>query len=225
MTHLYGAFFVSDYGDMRERLLKEMTRTRKRSELVAIVIANGARPFSKQTILPLIAYWNNRSGDALTIFFPGYLGGNPDDEYGEVIDSNRAFVEKSFVETLEKIERDAGWSSYDGRTSVLICRGVLKQHPRTAERRAFLDFTDYIEFDLEAAIQAGVIDAVEPFFEALIRVAKTGTGESVQWKISDDVGGRALGNAIIDMACEYLPKGLKRVVKVADYFRIKHGKE
>ena len=67
----------------------------------------------------------------------------------------------------------------------------------------------------------GVIDSVESFFEALIRIVRDTPGDKVQWKLSDQLAAKSLGKAIVEGVFAYLPKGVKKAVKTIDYFRIK----
>lgn len=178
------AYFVADMNQIQERLTAELKRLEQSSSLVAIVFANARKPFAINSIHPLVPYWNYRSRDYVSFFFPGYVGDDSvgESEYVPVLDPGGHFSDKTFTETIEDFEQQTDWK-YNGDTPVVICRAVLRYHNRTHEARAFLDFESIIEFELERALRAHAIESIEAVFEALIRAAKETRGEGVQWQL------------------------------------------
>jgi len=80
-----------------------MTEANKHSSLSCFVFAHNAHRISKESIIPMVEYWNNRSEDDIHFFFIGYLGGEEinDSEYTNVVDTDY-FDEKSFCRSLVK---------------------------------------------------------------------------------------------------------------------------
>jgi hypothetical protein len=217
----FHAHFVADYAQVRSKLTKDLLRRGTTSCLTTIVFANGRREFVKKTLLPLVPYWNYRSKDWVTFFFVGYVGDETlrDDDPEPWPDEN-SFHEPSFVEAIEDFERECTWT-YDGRTSVMVCAASLRTDPTTGETEAALDFGSMIDFDLEKAMQDGVIDAPEVFFEAMIRFAKENSGANLLTKISDGMGAKSFAKAIVDGVLEYLPKAAKKGLSAVNCFRVK----
>jgi len=217
--------FVADIGQIRDKLTEDLTKAKRESGLVAIVFAIPKKPFVKNEVLPLVEIWNYRSKDYVTFFFVGWQGVEDvdDSEFSDVfLDKNNpegSFSAKTFDEAIEEFQGMGPWR-YKGDTPLILCRGYLRYRKQTNEPRAFLDLESVIEFELERALREGSIDSVESFFEVVIRVAKEAPGDVVHWRLSDQLGNRALGDAIIEAITEKV-KGAKRILNAIKFFRVK----
>lgn len=221
---MFSAHFVADIGQIRDKLTSELVRTNQSSRLAAIVFANGSKGFVRSEIVPLVEYWNYRSKDYVTFFFVGYVGDDSaeDSEFVRASLHPDAFDEKSFVEAIESFEQESTWK-YRGDTPLILCRAFLRYHKTTGEPKAFLDLSSIIEFELEHALREKAIHSVDSFFELVILVAKETPGGSLEWKLSDKLGARALGDALVEAILGKLPRGTKHLVDAIRFFRVQGG--
>jgi hypothetical protein len=216
------AYFIADMDQIREKLTADLVRSQRSSGLAAVVFANERKGFAKNDILPLVPYWNYRSGDYVTFFFPGYVGNEATgaSEFTTMPGPGPRFHDRVFAETIEEFERHSDWN-YRGDTPLILCRAYLCYDKDTNEPKAFLDLNSIIEFELERALRDGAIESVEAFFEAVIKAAKDTPGGDVHWKLSDQLGTRALWDALIEAVVSKLPAGTKRVIDAIRFFKIK----
>lgn len=215
---MYITYPIADYDEMCAKLTADLIRTGRRTALMAVVFAHPKLKFAENAILPLVPYWNYRSRDYITFFFPGYQGDSHsrgDSHFAPILDPENCFHDALFVDTVETFEGKSSWR-YPGRSSILISRAVLKQNVSTKEKWAFPDFSRVVEFDLEAAVEDEVISSVEKFFESLIRFAKSyPDGNRMP-------GDRELVYGLAESGLENIPiKGLRRILKVIEHLREK----
>jgi hypothetical protein len=224
---MYLAHYVAQLNQMQDTLTADLVKAGKQAGLVAIVFANAKKPFVQNEILPLVDYWNYRSGQSATFFFVGYLAKDPGDDGSESAPGPKpeeSFRDRAFVEMIGYFEGNSEWK-YRGDTPLILCRGFLRDVDTSdgPKPKAFFDLKSILEFELESALREDAIKSVESFFELLIEVAKETPGDNVQWKLSDKLGTGALGDAIIEALNDKL-KGVKRIVDAVRFFRIKNDR-
>jgi len=217
----FQAHFVADMSQIQDKLTTDLVKANRTDALAAVIFANARKNFSQEHILPLVSYWNYRSRDFVTFFFVGYVGDEKADDSGfvTVSDPQHSFHEKTFVETIEEFEKASSWK-YRGDTPLILCRGYLRYNKKTGDPKAFLDLSSVLEFELERALNENAIQSVDSFFEAVIRAAKETPGHDVHWRLSDQLGARALGEALKDAVGSKLP-GVKRIIDAIRFFRVK----
>ncbi len=222
---MYGAYFIADLAQIREYLTSELKEANRSSSLAVIVFANAKKKFVKDEISPLVSYWNYRSGNYVSFFFPGHLGDDSvgASDYSPIFDLSTGFHEKTFVETIEEIEEEAKDWVYKGDTPIIICRAYLQYQEATNAPSAFLDLSSIIEFELERAIRNEAIESVESFFEAIIKAAKEIPGGDVDWQLGMKLGRSALRESLVDAVVSTLPPGARRIADVFFVFRPKLG--
>ena len=221
---LLNAHFVADLGQIRDKLTADLVDAGRSSGLVVVVFANARKKFSQDEIHPLVPYWNYRSRDYVSFFFPGYVGDESGDnsEYSTVFDPSATFDQATFTETIEQFERETNWI-HQGDTPIVICRGFLQYDKRTKEPRALLDFHSIIELELERAIRNDAIDSIDVFFEAIIKAGKETPGGDVQWKLAASLGASALRKTLVEAITSALPPGAKHIFDAIRFFRSKSG--
>lgn len=109
---LLKAHFVADIGQIREKLSRDLLRSKREAGLIAIVFANAKKRWVQDNILPLVNYWNYRSRDDVTFFFVGYIGDERagEDQFFAILDeSAESFGEGAFVKAIEHFETHTTW--------------------------------------------------------------------------------------------------------------------
>ena len=220
---MYGAYFIADLAQIREYLTSELKEANRSSSLAVIVFANAKRKFVQDEIDPLVSYWNYRSGNYVSFFFPGHLGDDSAgaSDYSPIFDSRKTFDEKTFVDTIVEVEKVSKHWVHQGDTPIIICRAYMEYHEAENASCALLDLSSIIEFKLESAIRHEVIESVEYFFEAIIKAAKEISGDDVDWQLGMKLGRTALREALVDAVVSTLPPGAKRIVDLFFVFRPK----
>lgn len=220
LPSLYQAYLVADMKQIILQLQNDMISSGQKSILIVIVLANAKKSFIKSEILPLIEYWNFRSKNHVTFFFPGYIGlehfniSNPDKV-------EHYFKEKVFVQLIEQIEKTTSWK-YSGDTPIILCASYLQYDQKLKKNYAYIDFGSVIEFKLEQALKEGLINSVESFFETLIDIAKELPGFKAHWKLSDIYGLKTLGESLLEIFAPKLSKSTRKLAKTIQYFGIKN---
>ncbi len=215
------AHFVSRKKHIQSQLLFDFEKAGKKSGLVVIIFANPEEAFTKEKLIPLIPHWNFRSKHHVAFFFVGFTGQpsvkDPETSPGNPI--KPPFNARVFNQAIDDFERACNWE-YRGDTPLIICRGYLKTTKKGQSPKAYLDLDTVIEFQLEQALKKEAIQSVKSFFELIIKTAKETKGDKVHWKLSDVLGGQALGAGIIDFIVSKLP-GVNKAVDATKFFRLK----
>jgi hypothetical protein len=108
------------------------------------------------------------------------------------------FSAKAFAEVIAILEKRTTWR-YSGQPSVLIF--TVEGHP---DRKISFGFDQVLDFDFARALKSGSLESPEVFFETLIRVSKDYSGDVAQHRLSDVLGGSALGKSICAAVLAYL---------------------
>jgi hypothetical protein len=216
-SDFFDAVFVADIAEIEEMLARDLTKSHRDSQLAALVYANARKEFVRTSILPLVPYWNYRSRDYVSFFFVGYDGDiriNESDFY-TATHPESSFQEQIFVSAIDQVEGRCGWR-YRGDTPLILTRAYLDRDAGLGR----LDLESVVELELERALRDDAIDSVESFFEAIISAAKDTPGDDVHWRLSDSLGARALGDALVDAVASKVP-GSKRLINAVRFFRVK----
>lgn len=210
--------FAADYGEVITFLTNCQNSRKTLRSVAALVFAHEASEVAIKHLFPYLEYWHYRSSDVVDIVFPGYVGDPSLGEFRVQLRHKADFSSEAFVETLDLFEQKITWQ-YSGQPTVIIvsaARNSLDEEVRFA-------FREVIDFDLASALKDEVIESAEVFFETLIRVCRQHKGDISQHLLSDILGGKSLGSALLDGCLENLPvKGLRKVIGVAHYFQLRN---
>lgn len=228
--NFWGAFGATDIKQMTDQLAGFMFDQRLKRCLVVVVFANADDRYVKDNILDLIPYWHFRSSSYVAFAFLGY---EPKPSFEGVPASNDCiddqywkgdFRTSNFVKSIESFEKNLD-RKYSGQCSVIICRATShhsqKDEQGMSQITSTIDTSSVIEFDLEKAQKEKLIEAPKTLFEEIIRFAKENSETPDQWLLSDRLGVKALGSAVFDSILQYLPSGVRKAFKAADYYRIR----
>lgn len=199
---------------MRVRLQNRMRKMGTTHHLVAYVFANPSHAFAKQNIFSTLEYWHHRSGDFMTLVFPG-LRPADEERFDFSEDTIKQFDQLALTRTIQDFERETAWQ-YTGRTCVVIMLAGVNEQAAAAR----LDFSAVLDFDLEGLIEKKILSDARVVFEDLIRWAKEYAADDALWTAKQNWKEPAIQQAVLSILTKWLPAGVKDLFNASVAFRV-----
>lgn len=191
------------------------------SKLVGILFCHPKTPIAKAEIVDQLAYFNERSGDAVDFFCAGYGAYWPPEHFADqkVVTTIQGvdwlFSEKAFSRVIDEMESETTWA-HSGETELILLT-ARKMDTGTTE----LDFRNAIVCNLEAMAQAKAFTSVRAFFTGIFRYAKTHSDSDPTWGLSDTAGLKLGKDALKDAVLSLLPKSLNEAYQRGEHYVVR----
>jgi hypothetical protein len=171
------------------------------SKLVGVLICHPKAPIAKSEIVDQLAYFNERSGEAVDFFCAGYGAYWPPEHFSDqkivatIQGVDWLFSEKAFSQVIDELESETSWA-HSGETELILLT-ARKTKSGTTE----FDFKNAIVCNLEAMAQAKAFTSVRAFFTGIFRYARTHSDSDATWGLSDTAGVKLGKDALKEAVC------------------------
>jgi len=163
---------------------------------VAVIFGSPACKAMKEDILPSLAYFNFRSGEALDMFCIGYTV--PQDT---MVFAPENFDQKAFHLAIMEFEERSRWQ-YSGETDLFLLNAY--QYEEAGRKHVDLDFGTVFNVTLENAVKDGLIRSTRQYLEELMRYARDYKGDDLAGKVSDKLFLKKAGGALMNWTLSLL---------------------
>ena len=157
---------------------------------VAVIFGSPACKAMKEDILPSLAYFNFRSGDALDMFCVGYTV--PEDT---MLFAPENFDQKAFQLAILEFEERSSWE-YSGETDLLLLNAY--QYEEAGRKHVDLDFGSVFKLTLENSVKDGLVRSTRQYLEQLMRHSRNYQGDDLAGRVSDGLFLKKAGDALMN---------------------------
>lgn len=182
-----------------------------------------ARPEShlvKEEILASIAYYNERSGEAIHFFFAGYGAywnktDVPDYQFvGQINGTDWLFSPRLFNDFRRELTRKIDWR-YSGEVDLVLVASELNGRTNTVH----LDFGRGMSPNLESLKKSGVISSLSGFFEEIFGLAEEYLGNDPIEELHKNLTRRIHASVALEAAKTLLPTWLTPVAEATGRYK------
>jgi hypothetical protein len=205
----FGSGFVGGGGVSSSSTLTQVIR------LTGLLFARPENKLAREEILSSLSYFDERSGDHVNVYCPGYSKSGAGTVIAEVSGVKWTFSVPRFNEIRKQLESQTKWR-YSGGVDLIL----LNARTGSESDKEVLDFSSVVSVNFEKLKQEKAIDSVQKFFEQIFQYAERCNGTDPAWGVSDRFGGKLAGSAFKQLILSLLPKPIRKQIEQAFNFAV-----
>lgn len=163
---------------------------REYKAIVGFLFARPQCKIAKDTIIPSLNYYDQKSGESIDLFCFGYTKGTEKESSAPlaIVDGQAwYFDDRAFNEAVQEIEAKTKWR-YSGEVDLLIANVELIDH----DAGHHVNFSRVLSFDIEKMEKIGAIETTNKLFQDLFNFAENIKTNDPVAEFSDKMGSKLL---------------------------------